>query len=223
MKPVLRESTIKGEDKQFLEIWRENRKLKCLNLTTLNKHGKVCEDDQFGCMVWSHSETHILYVAEKKQPKTESYFQGPETGLLADEEETIKTDKKEETVLGQQFEYYEDWGEALVNKSSPVLCVLDIEGSNITVLEGISPGQVHSLCLCFRHGFKIKCANICQADNRLFIVSSELLFLEKISMQMNNTLNSCPQAFWSPNDTGLLFGGTSHSDWGSNTVPTEGG
>lgn len=57
---------------------------------------------------------------------------------------------------GQQFEYYEDWGEALVNKSSPVLCVLDIEGSNITVLEGISPGQVHSLCLCFRHGFKVR-------------------------------------------------------------------
>uniref|UniRef100_A0A8C2CZF1 acylaminoacyl-peptidase n=1 Tax=Cyprinus carpio TaxID=7962 RepID=A0A8C2CZF1_CYPCA len=147
---------------QFFEIWRENRKLKCLNLTTLNKHGK-----DFGCMVWSHSETHILYVAEKKRPKTESYFQGPETGLLADEEETIKTDKKEETVLGQQFEYYEDWGEALVNKSSPVLCVLDIE-------------------------------------------SSELLFLEKISMQMNNTLNSCPQAFWSPNDTGLVFVGWWH-------------
>ncbi|RXN03215.1 acylamino-acid-releasing enzyme [Labeo rohita] len=145
MKAVLRESTIKGEDKQFLEIWHKNRKLKCLNLTTLNKHGKVYEDDQFGCLVWSHSETHLLYVAEKKRPKTESYFQGPETGLLADEEETIKTDKKEETVLGQQFEYYEDWGEALVNKSSPVLCVLDIEGSNITVLEGIptniSPGQ----------------------------------------------------------------------------------
>uniref|UniRef100_A0A8C2L2T8 acylaminoacyl-peptidase n=1 Tax=Cyprinus carpio TaxID=7962 RepID=A0A8C2L2T8_CYPCA len=121
MKAVLRESTIKGEDKQFLEIWHKNRKLKCLNLTTLSKHGKVYEDDQFGCMVWSHSETHLLYVAEKKRPKTESYFQG------------------------QQFEYYEDWGEALVNKSSPVLCVLDIEGSNITVLEGIpaniSPGQ----------------------------------------------------------------------------------
>ncbi|KTG31160.1 hypothetical protein cypCar_00033832 [Cyprinus carpio] len=98
MKAVLRESTIKGEEKQFLEIWHKNRKLKCLNLTTLSKHGKVYEDDQFGCMVWSHSETHLLYVAEKKRPKTESYFQGLETGLLADEEETIKTDK-EETVL----------------------------------------------------------------------------------------------------------------------------
>lgn len=42
--------------------------------------------------------------------------------------------------------YYEDWGETLVSKSIPVLCILDIEGSNVSVLEGvpddISPGQV---------------------------------------------------------------------------------
>lgn len=31
--------------------------------------------EQFGCLVWSHSETHLLYVAEKKRPKTESFFQ----------------------------------------------------------------------------------------------------------------------------------------------------
>lgn len=29
-------------------------------------------------------------------------------------------------------------------------------------------------------------------------------------MQMNNTLKSCPQAFWSPNDTGLVFVGWWH-------------
>lgn len=47
---------------------------------------------------------------------------------------------------GEQFAYHEDWGEALVSKSHPVLCVLDIEGDNVSVLEGvpdsISPGQV---------------------------------------------------------------------------------
>ncbi len=73
---------------------------------------------------------------------------------------------------GQQFEYYEDWGEALVNKSSPVLCVLDIEGSNITVLEGIptdiSPGQVHSLCLYFRHGFKVRWHRF--AENHIVVI-----------------------------------------------------
>jgi acylaminoacyl-peptidase len=48
-----------------------------------------------------------------------------------------------------QFVFYEDWGEALVGKSCPVLCVLDIEGNNVSLLDGvpedISPGQVHLL------------------------------------------------------------------------------
>lgn len=47
---------------------------------------------------------------------------------------------------GEQFVFYEDWGETLVAKSIPVLCVLDIESNNVSVLEGvpenISPGQV---------------------------------------------------------------------------------
>uniref|UniRef100_A0A8C7FWY2 Acylamino-acid-releasing enzyme n=1 Tax=Oncorhynchus kisutch TaxID=8019 RepID=A0A8C7FWY2_ONCKI len=142
MKAVVRESIIKGEDKQFLEIWSKNIKVKSINLTALKKHGKVYEDDQFGCLVWSHSETHLLYVAERKRLKAESFFQ---SCSLADEEEGVKMGKEEETTKGEQFVFYEDWGETLVSKSSPVLCVLDIEGSNVSVLEGvpdnISPGQ----------------------------------------------------------------------------------
>uniref|UniRef100_A0A671SBZ3 Acylamino-acid-releasing enzyme n=1 Tax=Sinocyclocheilus anshuiensis TaxID=1608454 RepID=A0A671SBZ3_9TELE len=87
MKAVLRESTIKGENKQFLEIWHKNKKLKCLNLTTLNKHGKV-------------------YEYGKRKTSTPCY--------------------------------------------------------------------------------------------------------QKQHIRMNNTLNSCPQAFWSPNDTGLVFVGWWH-------------
>ncbi|KAJ8370838.1 hypothetical protein SKAU_G00108660 [Synaphobranchus kaupii] len=164
MKAVVRECTVKGEEQQFLEIWSRNSKVKSINLTALKKHGKVYEDDQFGSLVWSHSETHLLYVAERKRPKTESFFQteSPETSSLGDEVEAMKTGKKEETVKGNQFVFYEDWGEALVSKSAPVMCVLDIEGSNISVLEGIpddiSPGQ----------------------------------------------------AFWAPNDTGVVFVGWSH-------------
>jgi hypothetical protein len=29
---------------------------------------------EFGCLVWNHSETHLLYVAEKKVPESKSYF-----------------------------------------------------------------------------------------------------------------------------------------------------
>lgn len=86
------------------QIWSKNIKIKSIDLTALKKHGKVYEDgklselcffltnvsntwpisvnyimfmstEQFGCLVWSHSETHLLYVAEKKRPKTESFFQ----------------------------------------------------------------------------------------------------------------------------------------------------
>ncbi|XP_054901935.1 acylamino-acid-releasing enzyme isoform X1 [Poeciliopsis prolifica] len=146
MKAVIRECTVKGEEKQFLEIWSKNIKVKSINLTALKKHGKVYEDEQFGSLVWSHSETHLLYVAEKKRPETKSFFQTelPELSSIEDEEETMRAEKKD-TVKGEQFVYYEDWGEALVGKSCPVLCVLDIEGDNVSVLEGlpdsISPGQ----------------------------------------------------------------------------------
>uniref|UniRef100_A0A4W3K1K9 Acylamino-acid-releasing enzyme n=1 Tax=Callorhinchus milii TaxID=7868 RepID=A0A4W3K1K9_CALMI len=157
LRAVLREHTNKkGEEKQFLEIWNRNSKEKSIDLTSLDKHGKVYEDGQFGCLVWSHSESHILYIAEKKRPKTESFFQS-KSELLSVEPLTCFF-----ILQGDQFVYWEDWGEALVNKSIPVLCVLDIESNNISVLEGIpehtSPGQ----------------------------------------------------AFWAPNDTGIVFVGWGH-------------
>ncbi|XP_030061179.1 acylamino-acid-releasing enzyme isoform X2 [Microcaecilia unicolor] len=150
LKAVVRESkNSKGEDKQFLEVWNKNRKVKSINLTALEKHGKVYEDDQFGCLEWSHSETHLLYVAEKKRPKTESFFESkaPEliSSIVEEEEGMGKPGKTDKTVKGNQFCLYEDWGEGLVNKSVPALCVVDIESGNISVLEGvpdyISPGQ----------------------------------------------------------------------------------
>lgn len=51
------------------------------NVTTMAHlcyhHNTLCfqSSEQFGCLVWSHSETHLLYVAEKKRPKAESFFQ----------------------------------------------------------------------------------------------------------------------------------------------------
>ncbi|POI22153.1 hypothetical protein CIB84_014100 [Bambusicola thoracicus] len=136
----------KEKEKQFLEVWYQNRKVKSIDLTALDKHGSVYDDDQFGCLAWSHSETHLLYVAEKKRPKAESFFQtkAPELDCSADEE--LECPKKPDApVKGEQFVYHEDWGETLSTRSVPVLCVLDIEGSSISVLEGVpkhvSPGQ----------------------------------------------------------------------------------
>ncbi|OXB78652.1 UNVERIFIED_CONTAM: hypothetical protein H355_002617, partial [Colinus virginianus] len=145
LKAVVKEKE-KEKEKQFLEVWNQNCKVKSIDLTALDKHGSVYDDDQFGCLAWSHSETHLLYVAEKKRPKAESFFQtkAPELDASADEE--LECPKKPDApIKGEQFVYYEDWGETLSTCSVPVLCVLDIEGSSISVLEGVpkhvSPGQ----------------------------------------------------------------------------------
>ncbi|NWZ59156.1 ACPH enzyme, partial [Haliaeetus albicilla] len=171
LKAVLRKvpGKEKEKEKQFLEVWDQNRKVKSIDLTALDKHGSVYDDDQFGCLAWSHSETHLLYVAEKKRPKAESFFQSKAPELGASDEDTGHP-KKEDAPLkvgsprpgagsgrqggcgadravpqGEQFVYHEDWGEALSTRSVPVLCALDIEGSSVSVLEGVpehlSPGQ----------------------------------------------------------------------------------
>lgn len=42
--------------------------------------------------------------------------------------------------------YCEDWGEALTNRSDPVICVADLQSGAVGVLDGVppdvSPGQV---------------------------------------------------------------------------------
>lgn len=49
--------------------------------------------------MWSHSETHILYIAEKKRPKTESFFQTKsQITMTEDDEDSIKSDKQEKPV-----------------------------------------------------------------------------------------------------------------------------
>ncbi|NWR23446.1 ACPH enzyme, partial [Emberiza fucata] len=171
LKAVLRKvpGKEKEKEKQFLEVWDQNRKVKSIDLTALDKHGSVYDDDQFGCLAWSHSETHLLYVAEKKRPKAESFFQSKAPELGTSDEDTGHPKKEDAPVKvgspypgsaggwlcgcgadqivpqGEQFVYHEDWGETLSTRSVPVLCVLDIEGNSISVLEGIpehlSPGQ----------------------------------------------------------------------------------
>ncbi|NWY50727.1 ACPH enzyme, partial [Chionis minor] len=171
LKAVLRKvhSKENKEEKQFLEVWDQNCKVKSIDLTALDKHGTVYDDDHFGCLAWSHSETHLLYVAEKKRPKAESFFQSKAPELGASNEDAGRPEKADiplkvgsphpragrcqqgscraDRVVpqGEQFVYHEDWGEALSKRSVPVLCVMDVEASSVSVLEGVpehlSPGQ----------------------------------------------------------------------------------
>lgn len=120
----------KGDEKQYIEVWHQVRKVNNINLTALEKHGKVNEDGEFGCLEWSSCESKLLYVAEKKQPKAVSFFEKQkEAG--SDKEE------KDPKVQGDQFVYRQDWGELLVGKHWPVPCILDLSTEQVTVLEGL--------------------------------------------------------------------------------------
>lgn len=72
--------------------------------------------------------------------------------------------------------FYEDWGENMVSKSTPVLCVLDVESGNISVLEGVpesvSPGQVSPDSACFTPGVWGPCLSRCP----LFTLAPGILF-----------------------------------------------
>ncbi|XP_040009985.1 S9 family peptidase isoform X2 [Xiphias gladius] len=112
---------------QLLEIWDSHGLMKCLDLTALNKHGRVYDDAQFGCLSWSECENKLLYVAEKsKNTSTETH----------DGESASGKDRSA---------YCEDWGEGLTNKSTPVICVVNLQSGTVSVLQGvqpdISPGQ----------------------------------------------------------------------------------
>ncbi|XP_027588777.2 acylamino-acid-releasing enzyme-like [Pipra filicauda] len=125
---------------ELLEVWDSGGRSHSVDLTALGKHGEVYTEGPFACLAWSQSETRLLYVAEKSRPKHRPPcpWDAPRAAQSAEEDE----DEDEE---GEQFLYHEDWGEALSTRSVPILCVLDLESSSLSVLEGIpehlSPGQ----------------------------------------------------------------------------------
>ncbi|XP_032377302.1 acylamino-acid-releasing enzyme isoform X2 [Etheostoma spectabile] len=123
LRAVVRETS----GQQLLEIWDRHGLRKCLNLTALNKHGRVYDDAQFGCLSWSECENKLLYVAEKSKNTS------------------IETPEGESACRKDRSVYCEDWGEALTNKSVPVICVVNLQSGSVTVLQDVppdvSPGQ----------------------------------------------------------------------------------
>uniref|UniRef100_A0A8C8H4F6 Acylamino-acid-releasing enzyme n=1 Tax=Oncorhynchus tshawytscha TaxID=74940 RepID=A0A8C8H4F6_ONCTS len=116
---------------------------KIIHLTALNKHGRVYEDAQFGCLAWSTCESRLLYVAEGKRSIGESYTSAPSPS--AGESTARPLGSPSEKVSETPCMYWEDWGEGLTSKSVPVLCVADVAKGTVTVLQGVpshvSPGQ----------------------------------------------------------------------------------
>ncbi|XP_062854518.1 S9 family peptidase isoform X1 [Trichomycterus rosablanca] len=85
----------------------------------------------FACLAWSPCEERLLYIAEKKKPDLSM-----QQSCSSANDNVSEEDKNV---------YREDWGEGLVGKSVPVLCVADLTKGEVTVSTvvppHISPGQ----------------------------------------------------------------------------------
>jgi len=104
----------KGTDKVVLEIWTKSGLWKSLRVSDF--HDSLYADSVF-CLttiVWSEDEKKILYIAEKKEEKSEKYFD-----VLDNEEQLAKTFEK--------FEYKQELGEGYRGRKNPLVFIYDIE------------------------------------------------------------------------------------------------
>ncbi|XP_017884457.1 acylamino-acid-releasing enzyme-like [Ceratina calcarata] len=139
---VVRQATSENTTKQFIEIWDRQRLVKNYDLSALDVHGDVYADAEFASLEWSPDKTKLLYIAEKKLPKSEPFYK----------QKPIKKDKdnekkdEDEVTAGNEYLYKPHWGEQLVGKHRPVVAVLDTTTDTISALSGIpeelSPAQV---------------------------------------------------------------------------------
>ncbi|KAI4460694.1 serine peptidase s9 family member [Holotrichia oblita] len=116
------------DSKQFLEIWSHDELKMTVDLKSLDLHGDVYTDGEFARLQFSPDETKLLYIAEKKQPKTEPFWKRKQ------EKPTGKDDK---IVKGQEYLYREDWGELFVNKIQSVIVQYDLNKDEVEILSGI--------------------------------------------------------------------------------------
>ncbi|CAG9786385.1 unnamed protein product, partial [Diatraea saccharalis] len=141
-KAVIREEK-DGKDakKQYLEVWKKNNLVHSIDLTALDIHGDVYADGEFGSLDWSQDESSIVYVAEKKLPKVESYVK-----RKADDKPKINGSGEAAPKKGEEYLYRQDWGEQLVGKYLSVIVVCKLQTETCTILEGLPdswcPGQV---------------------------------------------------------------------------------
>lgn len=131
---VIRRLENKDDKKQFLEIWDRGKLLRCVDLNSLDIHGDVYTDIDFGSFEWASDETKIIYIAEKNNHQI-SYLN------------TRKfTEKNSENNKRGQYTYLENWGELLSDRKESVVVEYNLEKDTVQILEGIPenvcPGQV---------------------------------------------------------------------------------
>eukprot|EP00111_Clytia_hemisphaerica_P023613 TCONS_00069616-protein len=118
---VIKKSTKQNTQCYFLEVWSMSRLIKTVDLSAHAKHGIVHADLFFSSFTWDQKEEKLLYVAEKKKPRSRGFFEQGEASL--------------ETNIGNQYDYEESWGEMLYDIITPTICIFDVPSETLYTLE----------------------------------------------------------------------------------------
>ncbi|XP_066149420.1 acylamino-acid-releasing enzyme-like isoform X2 [Euwallacea fornicatus] len=128
LKAVLREN----DSKHYIEIWKNSNLVRVVDLAALDVHGNVYADVEFSSFEFSPDETKLLYVAEKKNPKSEPFYKRKKPEEPKDGENSPKPAAK-----GEEYLFEQDWGEQLVGKKKSILVQYDIENDSVEILKGL--------------------------------------------------------------------------------------
>jgi len=130
-----------ADDVQVVEIWKTGGLHRAFNMKEVDIHGKIYTDGEFGCLKLSEDLSSLLYVAEKKKPKTFPFLN---QGDIPDTAE-----------VGTEYSFREEWGEQLVGKSESCLVVLDLASEQpvvAKVLDGVPEGWCPALAVWWSGG-----------------------------------------------------------------------
>lgn len=119
-----------GKDHQVIEILGSCFKSKSWDAQWFDVHGAVITKFPFASFRWSNNGKFLVYVAEHKAPKTESFYKFKKPNKSSDNK-----DDEPKPEPGHEFDYKEDWGEALDGIIHSVVCVLNIETDEVKVIE----------------------------------------------------------------------------------------
>ncbi|CAG9862113.1 unnamed protein product [Phyllotreta striolata] len=119
------------DNKQFLEVWQGHNLKRSVDLNTLDVHGSVYADGELSSFEWSPDETKLLYVAEKKRPKSEPFYKRKGNIGAGD------GNGDEPKPKGEEHLFIQDWGEQLVGKKSSIIAQYDVENDTVEILKGV--------------------------------------------------------------------------------------
>jgi len=119
------------EDCQNIEVWSRDKGLvSTFNMKEVDKHGKIYTDGEFGSLQLSQDKKFLYYIAEKKKEKNSAFLS--------------QSDRTEDTAVGGEYQYSQDWGEQMVAKVTPVVVKLGLEREQPVECEVMTAGGDYS-------------------------------------------------------------------------------